>query len=123
MILAIENAATVTEVEDIYRPYKPHRKTRADAARERGLQPLADLLLEQKKRYDPPLETAAEAYLSEEKGVLTVADAFAGASDILAEAVSDNAAYRKEIREITLKFGVLKVKKSDESSLSAEFIT
>ena len=116
LILAIENAATVTEVEDIYRPYKPHRKTRADAARERGLQPLADLLLEQKKRYDPPLETAAEAYLSEEKGVLTVADAFAGASDILAEAISDNAAYRKEIREITLKFGVLKVKKSDEES-------
>ena len=116
LILAIESAATVTEVEDIYRPYKPHRKTRADAARERGLQPLADLLLEQRKRYDPPLEKAAEAYLSEEKGVLTVADAFAGASDILAEAVSDNAAYRKEIREITLKFGVLKVKKSDEEA-------
>ena len=116
LILAIENAATVTEVEDIYRPYKPHRKTRADAARERGLQPLAELLMEQRKRYDPPLEAAAEVYISEEKGVLTVADAFAGASDIIAESVSDNAAYRKEIREITLKFGVLKVKKSDEEA-------
>ena len=112
--LAIENAMTVTEVEDIYRPYKPHRKTRADMAREKGLEPLALLLLEQRKAYDPPLEREAEGYISEEKGVLSVEDAFRGASDIIAEMISDNASYRKEIRETTVKFGTLKVKKADE---------
>ncbi|MBO5269892.1 MAG: RNA-binding transcriptional accessory protein [Clostridia bacterium] len=111
---AIENAVTVTEVEDIYRPFKPHRKTRADAAREKGLDGFAALLMEQRKRYEPALEVQAEAYLSEEKGVLTVEDVFAGASDIIAESISDNAAYRKEIRETTVKFGVLKTKKASD---------
>ena len=111
---AIENAVTVTEVEDIYRPFKPHRKTRADAAREKGLDGFAALLMEQRKRYEPTLEVQAEAYLSEEKGVLTVEDVFAGASDIIAESISDNAAYRKEIRETTVKFGVLKTKKASD---------
>ena len=114
LLEAIESALTVTEVEDIYRPYKPRRRTRADMARERGLEPFAALLLEQRKSYEPPLEIEAEKYLSEEKGVTTVEEVFAGASDIIAESISDNAAYRKEIRETTVKFGVLKVKKAAE---------
>lgn len=113
---AIENALTVTEVEDIYRPYKPHRRTRADVAREKGLEPFAALLSEQRKVYDPVLEVEAERYLSEEKGVMSVDEVFAGASDIIAESISDNAVYRKEIRETTVKFGVLKVKKTAEDA-------
>ena len=111
---AIESALTVTEVEDIYRPYKPHRRTRADVAREKGLEGFAKLLSEQRKKYEPSLEVEAEAYVSEEKGVCSVEEVFAGASDIIAESVSDNAVYRKEIREATLKFGTLKVKRVSE---------
>ena len=113
--LAIESAVTVTEVEDIYRPYKPHRRTRADVAKEKGLEPFATLLTEQKRAYAPSLEEEALAYLSEEKGVTSVEEVFLGASDIIAEQISDNAEYRKEIRDLTLRFGVLSVKLDDES--------
>ena len=113
--LSIENAVTVTEVEDIYRPYKPHRRTRADVAKEKGLEPFAALLMEQRRAYMPELQAEAETYISEEKGVLAAEDVFAGASDIIAEQISDNAEYRKEIRDLTLRFGVLSVKLDDEA--------
>lgn len=89
---AIEGAMTLVEVEDIYRPFKPKRKTRASVAREKGLEPLAELLLAQDKKTDPVSEAAA--YVSEEKGVATAEDALQGAMDIIAEDISDNAELR-----------------------------
>ena len=83
--LAIDNAKTITEVDDIYRPYRPHRKTRASVARERGLEPLAELIKSQLESYEPSIEVSAEAYIDEEKGVSTVQEAIAGAKDIIAE--------------------------------------
>ncbi len=105
---ALQNARILTEIEDIYRPYKQKRRTRASVARERGLEGLANLLIEQKRNYGQPIETLAAAYLDEEKGVLTIEDAFAGACDILAENISDNAEYRKEIRRLTYRDGIIK---------------
>ena len=99
---AILAAKTITEVDDIYRPYRPKRKTRASVAREKGLEGLAALLMEQKRTYKPTLEEAAAEYISEEKGVLSIEEAFAGARDIIAEDVSDNAEYRKALRALTL---------------------
>ena len=93
---ALENALTLTEVEDIYRPYKPKRKTRASVAIAKGLEPLADILQAQSKEY--VLMKEAEKFITEE--VLTVEDAVAGAKDIVAERISDNAELRKELREI-----------------------
>lgn len=94
----IDEAKTLAEVEDIYRPYKQKRRTRATIAKEKGLEPLALVLLEQKKDL-PPLETLAEAYVDAEKGVASVEEALAGASDIIAEIVSDNAEIRRRLRE------------------------
>lgn len=116
---AIENAQILTELEDIYRPFKPHRKTRASVAREKGLEGLAEYITEQKASYDTPIETEAEKYLSDTEGkeVATVEDAINGAKDIIAENISDNADFRKEIRAITFDFGVLTVKNTkDEDS-------
>ena len=97
----LEKAETLVAVEDLYRPYRPKRRTRAAIARERGLEPLADLIwLQNTKR---PLEEAAEAYVSEEKGVADAEAALAGAGDILAERIADEAAYRKEIRRRTFQ--------------------
>lgn len=110
---AIAAAETVTEVDDIYRPYRPKRRTRASAARERGLAPLAGLLMEQRAEYDPSIEASALGFINEENGVLTVEDALAGARDIIAEDVSDNAGYRRELRRLTEKYGVITTKKSD----------
>jgi uncharacterized protein len=87
---AIEDAATLAELEDLYRPYKPKRKTRASIAKEKGLEPLAALLYAQAKDCPRP-EDAARKFVNPEKGVDTVADALAGASDIIAEEISDNA--------------------------------
>ncbi len=100
---ALSAAATLTEVEDIYRPYKQKKKTRASVAVERGLQPLADLILAQ----DPAANVDAEAekYVDEEKGVPTAADAIAGAKDIIAEIVSDDAGVRKKLRNLFMKNG------------------
>ena len=92
----IENAQTLVVVEDLYRPYRPKRRTRATIAKEKGLEPLASLILLQMTKR--PLEEDAKAFLSEEKEVLTVEDAIAGARDILAESVSDEADYRIRIR-------------------------
>ena len=94
--LSLAAAETMTEAEDIYRPYKQKRKTRASVAMERGLTPLADLIEAQDPATDPEME--AKKYINEEKGVLTVKDAIAGASDIIAERVSDNAELRKILR-------------------------
>lgn len=101
-ILATE---TLVVVEDLYRPYRPKRRTRATIAKEKGLEPLAAVItLQQLKR---PLREEAEQYLSEEKGVTSVEDAISGAKDIIAEAISDEADYRSWIRKITMKKGKL----------------
>ena len=94
---AIDNAATLAEVEDLYRPYKQKRRTRAPAAREKGLEPLAALLYAQKPDCPDPLEAAA-GYVDPEKGVETAEDALQGAGDIIAEDISDDAAVRKALR-------------------------
>ncbi len=109
---AIDAAKTITEVDDIYRPFRPKRKTRASVAKEKGLEPLAELLLEQKESYSPTLDEVAQSLISEEKGVLSAEEAFAGACDIIAENISDNAEYRKEIRALTFKYGRL-ISKAD----------
>ena len=96
---AIENALTLAELEDLYRPYKPKRKTRASIAKEKGLEPLAQLLFAQAKDCPRP-EDAAVDYVNPDKGVDTIEDALAGASDIIAEEISDNAELRKALRRI-----------------------
>ena len=111
---AIDRAATVTEVDDIYRPFRPKRKTRASVARERGLEPLAQLLLAQNATYDPAIEVQAEAYIDPEKEVNTVAEALQGAMDIIAEDVSDNAEYRKKLRALTFDYGSLTTRAAKE---------
>ncbi len=111
---AIDAAEILTELEDIYRPFKPHRKTRASVAREKGLEPLAALIMEQRADYQPSIETEAEGYINEEKGVMTAEEAIQGAKDIIAEDISDNAEFRKEIRAITFEFGVIASKQAKE---------
>ena len=96
-------AETQVAVDDLYRPYRQKRRTRATIAKEKGLEPLAALITLQKTR--EPLENAAKDYISEEKGVETAEDAIAGAKDIIAEAISDNADYRSWIRRTTMKKG------------------
>lgn len=113
---AIENAATLAELEDLYRPYKPRRKTRASVAKEKGLEPLADTILQQKNGIVPS-EIAAD-YIDAEKGVETVEDALQGASDIIAEAISDNADIRRKLRNLFMKLGVMTAKAAkDEDSV------
>ena len=99
-ILAVE---TLVSVEDLYRPYRPKRRTRAIIAKEKGLEPLAAVITLQ--RSTEPLEKTAEAYISEEKGVASAAEAIAGAKDIIAESISDNADHRSWIRKITMNKG------------------
>lgn len=101
---ALEEAMTLTEVEDIYRPYKPKRKTRASVAIAKGLEPLADILQAQSKNF--VIKEEAQKYLNEE--VLTIEDAIAGAKDIVAERISDSADLRKELREIIANKAFLK---------------
>ncbi len=99
---AIDAAATLAEVEDLYRPYKPKRRTRATMAREKGLEPLAAVLFAQKMDGPTP-EAAAAEYIDPEKGVESVEDALQGASDIIAEQISDDAAIRKGLRALMLR--------------------
>ena len=114
---AIENAATLAEVEDLYRPYKQKRRTRATVAREKGLAPLAELLLAQAADCPDPAEAAAD-YIDPEKGVETAADALQGANDIIAEVISDDAAIRKTLRGLLMRQGRLKsVAASEEDSV------
>ena len=104
---AIDGAATLAEVEDLYRPYKQKRRTRATIAKEKGLEPLARLLFAQERDCPDPLEEAGK-YVNPEKGVETAEDALAGASDIVAELVGDNAELRRRLREMLLSLGQLR---------------
>ena len=107
-------AETLVTVEDLYRPYRPKRRTRATIAKEKGLEPLAAYILLQNAK--EPLEETAKQYISEDKEVLTAADAIAGAKDIIAENISDNADYRTWIRRVTMKKGkVISVAKDPEA--------
>ena len=113
----ILEAKTLVAVDDLYRPYRPKRRTRAIIAKERGLEPLANILsLQQTAK---TMEEEAKAYINIEKDVETVEDALAGAMDIVAEAISDEAQYRQYIRDITMKKGVLssEAKDADEESV------
>ena len=119
---AIDNAKTITEVDDIYRPFRPHRKTRASVAKERGLEPLSELIMAQLEKYEPSIEEQAAAYVDEEKGVPTAEDAIAGACDIIAESVSDNADFRKTVRKVTFDTGMISSKQAkDEDSVYSQY--
>ena len=112
----ITEAATLVAVEDLYRPYRPKRRTRATIAQEKGLGPLADVIMAQTVK--EPLENVAAAYVSEEKGVASVEEAVAGAGDILAERISDEAKYRTYIRNLTMKQGTIQSSARDEKAES-----
>ena len=109
-------AETLVVVEDLYRPYRPKRKTKASVAKEKGLEPLANYILEQKATEG--LEVEAQKYLDEEKGVTTVKEALQGAADIIAESISDEAEHRAYIRDITMQEGVLTSTARDEKAES-----
>ncbi len=111
---SIEKAMTLVEVEDIYRPFKPKRKTRASVAREKGLEPLAEIIMQQDPGVVP--EKAAEDFVNDEKGVSSVEDAIQGAMDVIAEDVSDNAALRKRLRELIFKSGLISSRAAAEDS-------
>ena len=118
--IAIDNAATLAELEDIYRPYKPKRKTRASVAKEKGLEPLAIAIYEQKPSVKP--EELAGEYIDPEKGVETIEDALQGASDIIAEDISDNANIRRRLRNLFSVLGVITSKaKKDEDSVYSNY--
>ena len=110
---AIDQAQTLAEVEDLYRPYKQKRRTRATVAREKGLEPLAQLLFAQERNCPRP-EEAAQDFIDPDKGVETISDALGGAHDIVAEWISDDAAIRKALREYTLRQGKLVSKAATE---------
>ncbi|MCI8516954.1 MAG: RNA-binding transcriptional accessory protein [Hungatella sp.] len=112
----ILEAATLVAVEDLYRPYRPKRRTRATIAQEKGLGPLADTIALQMTK--EPLEHLAASYISEEKGVASVQEAIAGAGDILAERISDEAKYRTYIRNVTMKQGTIQSSAKDETAES-----
>jgi len=113
LIAAIDAAATLAEVEDIYRPFKPKRRTRATMAKEKGLEPLAMLLLEQGRDCPAPAEAALD-YVNPDMGVETVEDALAGARDIIAEIVSDSPESRKLLRESLMRQAQLRVTAAKE---------
>ncbi|MBQ7638970.1 MAG: RNA-binding transcriptional accessory protein [Clostridia bacterium] len=106
LIAALDRCTTLAELEDVYRPYKPKRRTRATVAKEKGLEPLALLLFAQERGCPAP-EDAALAYVDPEKGVETVDDALQGASDIIAELISDDADIRKDLRRLMSQKAVL----------------
>ena len=103
---SLANASTLAEIEDIYRPFRPKRKTRASVAKEKGLEPLANIIYEQKADSLPPIELAAE-YINSEKGVETAEDALKGAMDIIAENISDDADIRRRLRNLFTVIGVV----------------
>ena len=115
---ALDNAKTLSEIEDIYRPYRPKRKTRASVAKEKGLEPLAQAIFAQEDASLIPI-VLAEQYVDEEKGVATAEEALQGALDIIAEDISDNAEIRKRIRNLTLMGGIISTvaAKEDEDSV------
>ncbi len=109
---ALDRAATVTEIDDVYRPFRPKRKTRASVAREKGLAPLAEQIFAQEVSADP--SALASAYLDEEKGVLTADEALTGAQDILAEQISDDAELRRRVRNLVWTNGSLRSSAAEE---------
>lgn len=115
---ALNKAETLTEVEDIYRPYKQKKRTRATIAKEKGLEPLAELIL--KGKFNGDLNEEASKYVDEEKGVSTVEDALNGALDIIAEIISDEAKFRKYLRELVMREGTIESKGSSEESTPYE---
>ena len=115
---SLEKAETLTEVEDIYRPYKPKKRTRATIAKEKGLGDLADLILSGKFKDD--LLAEASKYINEEKGVNNVDEALLGAQDIIAESISEEAKFRKYIRELTLREGTIESKGASEDTTPYE---
>ena len=118
LTFALNNAATLVELEDIYRPYKPKRTTRGSIARAKGLEPLAPYIMEQRDSYDPAVEVYAEEFISTEEGkeVPDVAAALQGASDIIAEDISNDAEIRKMLREFTMAHGSLTTKGTTEET-------
>ncbi|MDR3378168.1 MAG: Tex-like N-terminal domain-containing protein, partial [Verrucomicrobiae bacterium] len=117
---AVTQADSLTQLEDIYQPYRPKRRTRATIAREQGLEPLADLLFAQQAATDPLTEAAK--YVSTEKGVADAAAALAGARDILAERISDDATARAKLRALYWNEGIVKSKvMSDKQEAGAKF--
>ena len=118
---SLDAASTLAELDDIYRPFRPKRRTRASMAKEKGLEPLALLLLEQKPQVDPLAEAAA--YVDAEKGVESAEDALAGARDIIAESVSDDPSLRKRLRVVAMAQSdlVSKAAKPDEDSVYAQY--
>ncbi len=108
LLAEIQKASALVEIEDIYRPFKPKRKTRASIAREKGLEPLAQLILEQDLAVNPSIE--ADKYISDEKGVDSAEKALQGAMDIIAEDISDNAALRKYLRNLFAQIGKISSK-------------
>ena len=117
---ALNNAKTLVELEDIYLPFRPKRKTRASVARDKGLEPLANYILEQRDAYDPAIEVYAEEFIvisdEKDKAVPDAEAALAGASDIIAEDISNNAEIRKLLREFTMKNGSLTAKGTTEET-------
>ena len=113
----LENAVTLAEVEDIYRPYKQKKKTRATVAKAKGLEPLAEIIFEQKETKD--IKEIAKEYINEEKEVKTAEEAIQGALDIIAENISDNPEYRKIIKKIVYTEGMLETKASKPDERSA----
>ena len=113
IVKALENAQILAEVEDIYRPYKQKKRTRAIIAKEKGLEPLADALIKQDKNID--IEEIAKQYIDEEKGVTTIEEAIEGAKDIIAENISDNPEYRKEIKKYCYKEGIIATESNAKS--------
>ena len=117
---ALNNAKTLVELEDIYLPYRPKRKTRASVARDKGLEPLANYIMEQRDVYDPEIPVYAEQFIvisdEKDKAVPTVEAALQGASDIIAEDISNNAEIRKLLREFTMNHGSLASKGTTEES-------
>ena len=117
---ALNNAKTLVELEDIYLPYRPKRKTRASVARDKGLEPLASYIMEQRDAYDPEIPVYAEQFIvisdEKDKVVPTVEAALQGASDIIAEDISNNAEIRKMLREFTMNHGSLASKGTTEET-------
>lgn len=111
---SIKNATTLTEIDDIYRPFRQKRRTRATIAKEQGLDPLAEIIMEQTTT--EKIEVIAEQFINEELNVLTIEDAINGAYDIIAETISDNATYRQYIRNITMQKGEIISKNNVEES-------
>ena len=116
IVIALQIAKTLAEVEDIYRPYKQKKRTRATIAKEKGLEPLANIIYMQQEKTS--IYDIAKEYLNEEKEVNSVEEAIAGALDIIAENISDNAEYRKQIKRFTYRDGIIETKAAKENEKS-----